>query len=90
MTEDQFIEYMERIPAMEEKLDRLLLAFSKIVENGNLTGIVFNSTEGEPFVEFSENKQREQQVTLDIIHEKVEEARKLQKEADELREQLDI
>jgi len=90
MSEDQFIAYMERIPVMEEKLNRLLLAFSKIAENGNMTGIVFNSTEGEPFVEYSDDKHREQQVTLDLIQEKVEEAKKLQKEADELREQLDI
>jgi len=72
---------MERIPVMEEKLNRLLLAFSKIADN---------STEGEPFVEYSDDKHREQQVTLDLIQEKVEEAKKLQKEADELREQLDI
>ena len=86
MTEERFVELMNRIPIMEEKLERLLLAFDKIVESGNLLGIKRN--EEFPHFEYDEGKAEDDKMLLKLSGEKLAAAEELQKEANEIRNKL--
>ena len=88
ITEEKFVELMERIPVMEEKLDALLLAFEKISQNRNGIGIVTNS-EFPPFT-FSEEVAQDHELIKAQMEEKRREAERLQQEANELRDKLDF
>jgi cell shape-determining protein MreC len=88
MTEEKFVELMERIPVMEEKLNALLFAFEKISKNQNSFGIITNS-EFPPFT-FSEKAAQDHELIKAQIEKKRREAEKLQQEANELRDKLDF
>ena len=84
-SEQRFVEIIERIPMIEEKLDKLLLAFDKIIENNNLMGIKINS---EIPLEYDETKEAEDIIKRKNYHDLNEKARQLKAEADELGNEL--
>lgn len=88
MTEERFVELMNRIPAMEEKLNKLLLAFEKISQNQNMMGIKKNDEF--PPLEFDEDIAAEHESVLQRAREKEIKAEELKRQAYELRSQLDI
>lgn len=88
MTEDRFNELMERIPVMEEKLERLLLTFNKIVESGNFMGVT--QSDEFPCFKHTEEKVKADKELLDLSDEKLAAAKILQDEANDIREQLGI
>ena len=88
MTEEEFNELMNRIPIMEEKLNRLLLAFEKISENENFLGIIKN--ESFPPLEYDKVKEETDNILYSSAKMKEEEAKKLQEEANAIREELGL
>ena len=84
-SERRFVEVIERIPVIEEKLDKLLLALDKMITNNNLMGIDFNSDI--PF-EHSETKEAEDAIKKDNYHKLNEDARKLKEEANAIGDEL--
>ncbi len=84
-SEQRFVEIIERIPVIEEKLDKLLLALDKIATNNNLIGI--NIGGDIPF-EYSETKEAEDTIKKNNYHELNEKARKLKEEADAISDEL--
>ena len=84
-SERRFVEIMERIPVIEEKLDKLLLALDKIHINNNLMGISMD--DDTPF-EYSETKEAEDTIKRANYHELNEKAIKLKAEADAISDEL--
>jgi len=88
LTEEQFIEMMNRIPVMEEKLDKLLFAFEKILESDKPIGIKKNNHF--PPYEFDQDLADNQESIAIEIERKREEARRLKEEADALSKQFEL
>ena len=88
ITEEEFVRLMNRIPVMEEKLNRLLLVFEKIIENKSMAGV--RETDEFPHVEYSQEQADRDNIEVQGIEEKLEKARKLKEEADELQRKFRI
>lgn len=87
ISEERFVQIIERIPAIEEKLDRLLLALGKMEINGNLMGI---NIDGDIPLEYSETKEAEDADKKKKCYELNEKAIKLKTEANEISDELGL
>ena len=88
ITEEKFVELMERIPVMEEKLNELLLTLNKIAESGNLMGI--KQSDDFPHFTYDDQKAADDAELLRVSNEKIAAAKILNDEANGIREQLGI
>ena len=88
ISEERFVELIEQIPVLSEKIDRILSVLDTIAENGSTIGMD-RSPEGDPF-ELDPNRMQQERAVLEEIRRKKEESAKLRREADELERQLDL
>lgn len=89
MTEEKFVELMNQIPVMSEKLDRVIHALNKIAENQSFEGIVFND-DSYPHIEYSEVKFEEDNNKRKTAEELRKKAAELIKDADDIINELGI
>ena len=87
LTEAKFVEFINRMPVMEEKLDRLLFALQKIVDSNSLMGI---KPDENGYFEYSEEKSKEDEIKLANYRMMTDEAKELQRQADEIGRELGI
>lgn len=89
ITEERFVELMEQIPVMHEKLDRLFNAFNEIIARGSLEGITLNEEEFPP-IEFTQDKLDQDQQKRAELQAKQEEVRRMNQEINDIRDELGI
>ena len=88
-SEQRFVDIIERIPLMEEKLDRLLLAFDKMMTQNTLVGIrVSKEDDDEIPVFYSEEIAKEDRIREENYHKLNAQAKKLKEEANAIGDEL--
>ena len=85
---ERFVELIEQIPVMQEKLDRILTTMDKIAEYG-IIGLN-RKFDGDSAFDFDPTRIVEDKVLQEEVRKKREESQKLAKEADELEKELEI
>lgn len=87
ITEQRFVELMEQIPVMAEKLDRIMSFLDHIQEHG-LLGVRKDDEASSPF-EVDSAAFADDQRKMELIQQKKREVEKLMREANELERELD-
>ena len=83
LTEDKFVEYMERIPILMTELDRVLSVLARIEQQNDILSLQLD------LFEIDEEKLAEHQEIKRRIQEKRDAIATLQSEANELEKQLE-
>jgi len=85
---ERFVELIEQIPVMQEKLDRILTTMDHIATNGVIG--MNRKFDGDTAFDFDPTKVAEDKEVQEAVRKKREESQRLQREADELEKELEI
>ena len=88
ITEERFVELIEKIPVMQEKLDRILSALKRMEESNNLKGFK-RDIESDPF-DFDKSRVEQDEASIEVMNTKRAESERLKQEADAIERELDL